>query len=115
MVSGSLDLAHIVANLVLNATLKARGASVTVASNADQLAAALAKQAYRAVLVDLSPIAENPERALAGIRSKLPQAKILIITGNVDALPATFGDHNIELVRKPFDIGEVLHVLTRPS
>lgn len=99
---------------LLNATLQARGASVTVALNANQLSAALAEQAYRAVLIDLSPIAENPDRALADIRSRLPQAKILLITGNVDALPATFSDHNIELVRKPFDMGEVIRVLRSP-
>ncbi|MCL2724581.1 MAG: hybrid sensor histidine kinase/response regulator [Polyangiaceae bacterium] len=96
---------------LLDAALEARGASVAIASTAEELSASLANAVYDAVLVDLSPIAENPDRALANVRARLPHAKILLITGNADAVPSAFADHDVELVRKPFEVGEVIRAL----
>ncbi|AKV01636.1 sensor histidine kinase [Labilithrix luteola] len=98
---------------LLEASLGARGAEITVASTADELTAALVDAPYDAVLVDFSPIKSDAQAALAGIRASSPNARILLITGNADALPAVFTDGTVELVRKPFEVGEIIRALRR--
>jgi DNA-binding NtrC family response regulator len=98
---------------LLETALEARGAVVAVARSAPELTAALAFGPYDAALIDLSPIAPDAAGALAALRARCPEARIILVTGNADALPATLGTDAFELVRKPFEVREVLAVLGR--
>jgi CheY-like chemotaxis protein/anti-sigma regulatory factor (Ser/Thr protein kinase) len=98
---------------LLETALEARGAVVAVARSAPELTAALAFGPYDAALIDLSPIAPDAAGALAALRARCPEARIVLVTGNADALPAALGTDAFELVRKPFEVREVLAVLGR--
>jgi CheY-like chemotaxis protein/two-component sensor histidine kinase len=100
---------------LLEAALDARGAQVTVASDQKQLAAALAQGPYEAALVDLSPIALDVPGELEALRQSCPGAAVVLITGSADALPEGLGGEGIELVRKPFEVREVVAALRRRS
>lgn len=96
---------------LVHASLEARGAEVFAASRADELATAFDGEAFDAALVDVSPIADDVEGALRALRRRAPQALLVLVTGSVDALPplASLGD--VRLVRKPFEIRELIDVL----
>lgn len=98
---------------LLETALEARGAHVAIATTATQLTAALAKGPFDAALVDLSPIAADPAGALAAFRKGSPDATIVLVTGNADATPEAVGGAKVELVRKPFEVREVLAILGR--
>jgi len=98
---------------LLETVLEARGAAVTIATSAAELAAALAEGSYDAALIDLSPIKDDAAGAIARLRVHHPDAAVILVTGNADALPVTLADDTVELVRKPFEIREVLAVLAR--
>lgn len=102
---------------LLETALEARGANVTVATTAAELTACLAKGPYAAALVDLSPIAADTAGALGALRAKCPEAAVVLVTGNADGIPeaalGAAGTATVELVRKPFEIREVLAVLGR--
>lgn len=105
---------------LLETALEARGADVTVATTAEELTACLAKGPYAAALVDLSPIAADTAGALGALRAKWPEAAVVLVTGNADGIPdgalgplGAAGTATVELVRKPFEIREVLAVLAR--
>lgn len=97
---------------LLEAALEARGAEVAVAGSAAELASALSARVYDAALVDLSPIAADPAAALGSIRARCPEAALVLVTGNADRLPEAALSEPLELVRKPFEIREVLSVLS---
>lgn len=101
---------HAVSQL-LEAALDARGAGVTIAATAAELASSLAEATFDAVLVDLSPIVADAPGAIASIRRRCPAALVVVITGNADALPEEILAETVELVRKPFEVREVLAVL----
>ncbi len=99
---------------LLETALDARGADVTIAKTAAELTACLAKGPYDAALVDLSPIAADTAGALSALRASCPKATVVLVTGNADALPdAAVTGGPVELVRKPFEVREVLAVLAR--
>ncbi|HSO40639.1 MAG TPA: hybrid sensor histidine kinase/response regulator [Labilithrix sp.] len=98
---------------LLETVLEARGALVTIATTAEELAAAQAGGPYDAALIDLSPIKEDATGAIARLRARHHAAAVILVTGNADALPVTLADDTVELVRKPFEIREVLAVLGR--
>ena len=98
---------------LLETALEARGATVTVATNASQFKASLAKGPFDAALIDLSPIAHDAAGSLAELRAKCPEATLVLVTGNADALPEAVAGVPLELVRKPFEVREVLAVLGR--
>jgi CheY-like chemotaxis protein len=98
---------------LLETALEARGADVTIATTAAALTAALAKGPYDAALVDLSPIAADTSGALAALRAQCPEATVVLVTGNADATPDVLEGTAVELVRKPFEVREVLAVLGR--
>jgi CheY-like chemotaxis protein len=98
---------------LLETALEARGADVTVATTASELTASLGRGPYAAALVDLSPIAADTAGALAALRSRCPEATLVLVTGNADALPDAAVTGTVELVRKPFEVREVLAVLAR--
>jgi CheY-like chemotaxis protein/anti-sigma regulatory factor (Ser/Thr protein kinase) len=99
---------------LLETALDARGAQVTIAGNAEELTRALAAGPYDAALVDLSPIASDAEGALASLRAACrPEASIVLITGSADALPEAVSAASLDLVRKPFEVREVLAALVK--
>jgi CheY-like chemotaxis protein len=98
---------------LLEAALEARGATVTIAKTAAELTASLEVGAYDAALIDLSPIKADAPGAIAKLRACNPLAAVILVTGNADALPVSSADDTVELVRKPFEIREVLAVLAR--
>ncbi len=100
---------------LLEAALEGRGADVTIASNGAELAAAMANAPapFHAALVDLSPIADDAEGALARLRSSSPGIDLVLITGSVDRLPDAVAREPMKLVRKPFELGELLAALAK--
>lgn len=100
---------------LLETALDARGAAVTIAPNETALTDALAVGTYDAALVDLSPIAADPRGALARLRAGCrPGANVVLITGSADAVPDEGDDASpLTLVRKPFEMREVLNALSR--
>jgi CheY-like chemotaxis protein len=98
---------------LLEIALEARGATVTTATTAEELTRALAHGPYDAALVDLSPIAADTAGALAALRACSPHVTVVLVTGNADATPDMAAGLAIELVRKPFEVREVVAVLAR--
>jgi len=97
---------------LLEASLGARGAQVTVARSASDLARAIDRRDHDAALLDLSPISEDVEGALAAFRARSPHASVVFITGSVDRLPEHLAGQ-IHCVRKPFEVSEVVEALSR--
>lgn len=98
---------------LLETVLEARGATVSIATNPKEIAKALSASVYDAVLVDLSPLGADPTTAIGEIRQSSPQAQLVIVTGQADALPPDLDTTNMHLVRKPFEVTEVLALLRR--
>ncbi|MBX3204057.1 MAG: hybrid sensor histidine kinase/response regulator [Labilithrix sp.] len=100
---------------LLETALAGRGADVTVASTGAELAAALSTAPYDAALVDLSPIAEDAGGAIARLRQSSPGIDLVLITGSADRLPDVVGTADMKLVRKPFELTEVLAALSKKA
>ena len=98
---------------LLETVLEARGAIVSIATNPQEVAAALASGPYDAILVDLSPLGADPKAAIGRIRESSPKAQLVLVTGQADALPVEIDTETVHLVRKPFEVSEVLAVLRR--
>jgi CheY-like chemotaxis protein len=104
------DDAHV--NQLLEAALTARGASVTIARTAGELADALAPGTqHDAVLIDLSPIAGDPDAAIASLRANSPLATLVVISGSAEELPVPLQTGLVRFVRKPFEVGEIVAAL----
>lgn len=99
---------------LLETALEGRGAVVVVASTTAELAKALADadSPFDAALMDLSPIAADPAAAIASMRKGSPKIELVLITGSADQLPDVVATESMKLVRKPFELGEVLAVLS---
>lgn len=97
---------------LLELSLSARGAEVTVVSSLDALCV-LPRQQREAdvVLVDLSPLADDVCVGLQLIQAMVPQAPLVLITGRATPLPAGAEHLVAAWVRKPFDMDELSHVL----
>ena len=98
---------------LLETALGARGAQVTTAGTPAEVASSLERGTYDAALIDLSPIAGDATGAIARLRAGHPHVQIILVTGNADALPVTLTDETVELVRKPFEVQEVIAALAR--
>ncbi len=103
---------------LLEAALDARGAEVMVARSAVALAKTVAEASadptrppFDAALLDLSPIAKDIAGTLGMLRRLAPTAPLVLVTGNADAIPASADTSGVELVRKPFEVREILAVL----
>ena len=102
---------------LLETALEARGAEVTLAGTSSELAAALDRShgAYDAALIDLSPIAADVAGALARLRASSPGINLVLITGSADRLPEEVIAAGMTLVRKPFEVTELLASLKKPT
>ena len=95
---------------LLESALEARGAEVTIAHTAEELAARIESD-HTAVLVDLSPIANDVSGALEMVKRQAKDAAIVFITGSAEALPE--GMEDAAWVRKPFEVGELVTILSK--
>lgn len=100
---------------LLETALEARGAEVTVASTATEFDRAVERSSYEAALLDLSPIAADAAAAIAGLRKSSPGIDLVLISGSADKLPDAIAADTLKLVRKPFEVAEVLAALTKRS
>jgi CheY-like chemotaxis protein len=101
---------------LLEAALGARGAAVSVARSYAELTSLLGREQHDAALIDLSPIAGNVIDAFDALRTSIPRGNLVVITGSADALPAAVTHEDVRLVRKPFEVGEIVAaLLERPS
>ncbi len=98
---------------LLEISLEAHGAEVIVATTFAQFRQRLAEGHFDAALVDLSPIAFDVSGALASFRAVSPGATIILVTGNADAYPEAIDEPNFEVVRKPFEVRELVAILGR--
>jgi len=96
---------------LLEASLETRGASVIVAQNIGEMLARLAEGPIDAALLDMSPLGGDLGGAFAQIRSKSPKAAVIAITGNADGVAEMAAEGQVRLVRKPFEIGEIVTAL----
>jgi len=97
---------------LLETALGARGAKVTVATNAAELAKAAASR-HDAALIDLSPIADDVEGAIGRVRAGSPDARLVVISGSAVGMPEALSGGGVHWVRKPFEVSEVVAALTR--
>lgn len=96
---------------LLEASLETRGATVIVARNVSEMIARLSEGEVDAALLDMSPLGGDLNGAIAQIRSKSPEAALIVITGNADGVAESAAAGAVRLVRKPFEIGEIVTAL----
>ena len=95
---------------LLEAALEARGAMIVRVRTRSELELAVADP-HDGALVDLSPIADDVAGAFAALRrAARPGAPVVVTTGSVDALAPGLATA-IRVVRKPFELGEVVAAL----
>jgi CheY-like chemotaxis protein len=64
-----------------------------------------------AALIDLSPIANDPDRAIASLRRNSPNLSVFLISGTT--VSGATGDGIAGWIRKPFELGEIFQALGR--
>jgi CheY-like chemotaxis protein/two-component sensor histidine kinase len=64
-----------------------------------------------AALVDLSPIADDPDRAIASLRRHSPNVSVFLISGT--AITTSASQSVAGWIRKPFELSEIFHALGR--
>lgn len=100
---------------LLHTALGARGADVVSVRTAEELDAALTTGRFAAVLVDVSPIANDPRGALRRLREANPTARIVVISGSTEDLGPILREAQLTWVRKPFEMAEILGALVRTT
>lgn len=96
---------------LLETALSARGADVTVAKSAEELAR-VAGRRHDAALIDLSPIVDDVKGAIDRVRAGSPGIALVFISGSAVGIPAELASGGVRWVRKPFEVGEVVAALT---
>jgi CheY-like chemotaxis protein/two-component sensor histidine kinase len=97
---------------LLEVALSARGAEVVPVLGVDDLPAILAQGPFDVVLFDWSPIAADARKHLERVRIACPGAPLITISGSAAILDADALALCSAWVRKPFDLGELLGVIT---
>ena len=72
---------------------------------------AAAGEPHDAVLIDLSPIAADPDSAIEALRAHSPLATLVVISGSALELPEPLQTGQVRFVRKPFEVGEIVAAL----
>lgn len=99
---------------LLELALEARGVQVLSAGGLEELERVVGRGAILdAALVDLSPIVDDPERALSLLRRGDDGMPIILISGAPDGMPGSLTRAFAAWVRKPFEMGEVIAALER--
>jgi CheY-like chemotaxis protein len=93
--------------------LEARGAEVVLAPSRAAFGKALATSGpFDAALIDLSPLAGDVTSAFDRLHQSCPGIPIILISGVASGMPEEVIDRVTAWVRKPFEMGEVLEVLS---
>jgi CheY-like chemotaxis protein len=99
---------------LIEIALEARGAQLVRVSSAAQFNAVMSGRGiFDAALIDLSPIAQNIGGAFEAFKRANPNAPIVLISGAASAVPDDVEGAVSAWVRKPFEMGEVIEVLTQ--
>lgn len=98
---------------LIELSLEARGAETVLVAAAPELELAVARGRYDVALIDLSPIADRAEEVFAQLRQHNPQISIILISGLASGVPEELECEVAAWVRKPFEMGEVLDVMSR--
>jgi CheY-like chemotaxis protein len=89
-----------------------RGVELYALANRNELEAfARSGQCIDAALVDLSPIADDPDRAIASLRRHSPAVSVFLISGT--AVTTSANQSIAGWIRKPFELGEIFQALGR--
>ena len=94
---------------LLELSLTARGADLTVVGEAGALYKALDGDRFDAVLVDLSPLEGALDEACNQARANNPDINIVVISGSVTVQPR----EDVVWVRKPFEPRELVRAIAR--
>jgi ActR/RegA family two-component response regulator len=98
---------------LVDLALSARGAEVTIANTRDQFTKELATGAtFDAALVDLSPLGDSAAHAISELRGSNPEMAVILISGVASGAPDAVAHQVVAWVRKPFEMGEILDVLS---
>ncbi|MFO0756789.1 MAG: hybrid sensor histidine kinase/response regulator [Byssovorax sp.] len=97
---------------LLDTALTARGADVISIRGRGELDGALAAGPFDAALVDLSPIRDDIEGALASVREASEAVRVVLISGSAEQMPSLPEDWVSAWVRKPFEVGEIVRALS---
>jgi CheY-like chemotaxis protein len=94
--------------------LSSRGVEVYSLASRDELDVFIAEgNAVDAALLDLSPIADDPEAVIKLLKSCSPRVAIYLISGS--AAPTTDASSVAGWIRKPFELSEVFQALARAA
>jgi len=92
--------------------LSQRGVELYALSNKGELEAfARSGKPVDAALIDLSPIADDPDRAIASLRRHSPNLSVFLISGTCITMGTNQGIAG--WIRKPFELGEIFQALSR--
>jgi CheY-like chemotaxis protein/anti-sigma regulatory factor (Ser/Thr protein kinase) len=94
--------------LLLESSLGARGATVRVARDAKEFEVAIGAGQQDIALIDLSPLASDLSGALSRLRAQSPEVALVFISGSAVGLPDEAELDDVQWVRKPFEIAEVV-------
>ena len=97
---------------LLDTALSARGADVISVKRRTDLGSALATGTFDAALFDISPIQEDVAGALMAVREVSPAARLIVISGSSENLPALPQGCDPTWIRKPFELGEIVRALS---
>jgi CheY-like chemotaxis protein len=93
--------------------LEARGAEVVLAPSREAFGKALSNSGpFDAALIDLSPLSGDVSAAFDRLHVACPGIPIILISGVASGMPEEVIDRVTAWVRKPFEMGEVLEVLS---
>jgi CheY-like chemotaxis protein len=98
---------------LIELALEARGAETVLVGSAAELERSLALGAFDTALVDLSPIVDCASAVLGRLRAANPRISIILISGLASGVPDEIANQVAAWVRKPFEMGEVLSVMSR--
>jgi CheY-like chemotaxis protein/anti-sigma regulatory factor (Ser/Thr protein kinase) len=94
--------------LLLETSLGARGATVLVARDAKEFETAIGSGEQDIALIDLSPLATDVNGALTRLRASSPKVALVFISGSAAGLPDEVQLEDVQWVRKPFEVAEVV-------
>ncbi|MGC4091235.1 MAG: ATP-binding protein [Polyangiaceae bacterium] len=98
---------------LIELALEARGAETVLVASAREFDRALLIGGFDTALVDLSPIADCAPQILARLRAANPAVSVILISGVASGVPDEIANQVTAWVRKPFEMGEVLDVMSR--
>jgi len=94
-------------------TLEVRGANVVCTQTVEDFFEQLTPEPPTAALVDLSPLGDQAEHWLRELHQRCPGTRVILMTGSTRPLGTEVTQAVFGWVRKPFEISEILAVLTR--